>query len=120
MHHKLSFLPGPARKAVDFIVSKLKSSYVKELTVLIYTMSKGNFCEKDSDGKFCQGIVPCMKYNLSGSSEDQEECQKETGGFYGQKLHKACKIPKNLNFSGLFIKLSHFIFSIEKSVEIEL
>lgn len=69
--------------------------------------NSGNFCEKDSDGKFCQGIVPCMKYNLSGSSEDQEECQKETGGFYGQKLHKACKIPKNLNFSDstyLFVK----------------
>ena len=47
-----------------------------------------------------------MKYKLSRSSEDQEECQRETGGFYGQNLHKACKIPKNLNFSGLFIKLS--------------
>ena len=69
-------------------------------------MSKGKFCEKDSDGKFCHGIVPCMKSYLSGSSEDQQECQKETDGFYGKKLHKACKIPKNLNFPGLFIKLS--------------
>ena len=68
-------------------------------------MSKGKFCEKDLDGKFCQGIVPCMKYHLSESSEDKEECQKQTGGFYGQNLHKVCKIPKNLNFSGLFVKL---------------
>ena len=56
-------------------------------------MSKGKFCEKDSDGKFCHGIVPCMKFYLSGSSEDKEECQKKTSGFYGKKLHKACKIP---------------------------
>ena len=70
-------------------------------------MSKGKFCEKDSDGKFCHGIVPCMKSYLSGSSEDQQECQKETSGFYGQKLDKACKIPKNLNFSGLFQKYTY-------------
>ena len=67
-------------------------------------MSKGKFCEKDLDGKFCQGIVPCIKFHLSGSSEDREECQKQTGGFYGQNRHKVCKIPKNLNFSGLFNK----------------
>ena len=72
-------------------------------------MSKGKLCEKDLDGKFCQGINPCMKSYLSGSSEDKEECQKKTGGFYGQKLHKACKIPKNLNFSGLFSQ-DHLIF----------